>query len=246
MALGQRVDQAKRQQMRQMAGCGKHFIVVANLHVLDIRTQRRPQPMHQCQGGRVGVGQRRQYHLMSAEQRTLRGGDSALLGTGDRVPRDETSGHATEDVACTAHDVTLRAADIGEHRIAQVERSQLRQQLFHRQDRHGQLDHISIGAGLLQRFGTIIDHTQFDRQLTGTGVQIETDDLATQFQLPQPLGERTTDQTEADDHQPTNEGFARNGCPGFAHWASTLCNASMKRAFSASVPIDTRRKVGMP
>ena len=44
--FGQGVDQTKRQQVRQVTGGGQHFVVMAYVHKLDLRTQRHPQLAH--------------------------------------------------------------------------------------------------------------------------------------------------------------------------------------------------------
>ncbi|GBH11966.1 DNA-binding transcriptional regulator [Pseudomonas syringae pv. actinidiae] len=70
-----------------MTGRRQHVVVTLDLHVLDIRTQRRPQPMHN--GNSVGVGfrQRGQNDLVTPEQRSVGSFDAALLGPGNRMPR---------------------------------------------------------------------------------------------------------------------------------------------------------------
>ena len=45
-ALGQRIDQTKSQQVRQMAGGCEHLVMVLHLHVFDIGTQRTPEAIN--------------------------------------------------------------------------------------------------------------------------------------------------------------------------------------------------------
>ncbi len=180
IALGQRIDQAEGQQVRQVAGRGQHLVVALHRHVLDIGAQRAPQAVDQSQGGRVGFGQRREDDFVTTEQGSVGGFHPALLGTGDRVAGHEAWQALAEHFAGGAYHIALGAADIGDHGIAQLEPSQAGQELFHGQDRHRQLNDIGADAGAGEVFLAAIDHAQGHGLLARGGIQVDTDHFAAQ------------------------------------------------------------------
>ncbi|MNQ68424.1 hypothetical protein D3C85_829770 [compost metagenome] len=218
--VGQRVDQAEGQQVRQVAGGGEHLVVVLDGHVLDVGTQRPPQAVDQRQRRRLGLGQRGEDHLVAAVQLAVGRLHAALLGAGDRVAGYEAGDARTEHLARGAHHVALGAAGVGEHRGAQLEAGQLRQHLLHGQDRHRQHDHLGADAGRGQLAFAAVDHAQLHRQAARLGVQIDAHHLAAQAQLAQALGEGAADQAETDHHQAADQrlrlAFSHDRAPGSA------------------------------
>ncbi|CRM83400.1 hypothetical protein [Pseudomonas sp. 22 E 5] len=203
--------------MRQMAGRRQHFVVALNLHMLDIRAQLAPQPIHHRQGRRIGLLKRRQNHLVATEQLRIGCLDTALLGTGNRVPRYKTRRHATKREFGGAHHIAFGAADVRKDRLPEVHVGQQGQQLLHRQDRHGELDHIRALARQRQVCLTAVHHTQLHRQLARLRVQVHTDHFAAQPAFTQALGEGTTDQPQADHHQATDHRHSRLQCSDINH-----------------------------
>ena len=246
MALGERINQTEGQQVRQVTSGGQHLVVVRHVHVLDIGTERRPKPGHQRKRLRIGVLQRSQYDLVAAEQRALGRRDTTELRSGDGMAGNETRRHLAEHVTRAAHHIALGAADIGDHGGAQVELRQLAEQSFQGEDGCGELNNVGVTAGFGQRVGTAIHHAQLDRQFTRAGVQIEADHLAAKAGLTQPLGKRTANQPEPDHHQTIDDRCGSLFHGGWAHCCSTCVSTSRKRAFSRSVPMETRRNVGIP
>ncbi|MNF75375.1 hypothetical protein D3C84_574390 [compost metagenome] len=112
-ALGQRVDQAECQQVRQVAGRGEHLVMVLDFHVFYIGAQGAPELVDALQCVSVGVLQRREYHLVTAEQAGVGRLHPALLRAGDGMAGHEERRHAVEDAASGAHHIALGAADIG-------------------------------------------------------------------------------------------------------------------------------------
>ncbi|MNZ62606.1 hypothetical protein D3C78_807330 [compost metagenome] len=200
-----------------MAGGGKHFVVAFDRHVLHIGAQLAPQAVDQGQGGRVGFGQRREDDLVPTEQGGVGGFYPALLGAGDGVAGDEARQAFPKDGTRLTHDIALGATDVGDDGIAKVEPGQTGQYLFHGQDRHGQLDDIGTDTGGGKVFLAAIDHAQGHSLLARGGVQVDTDHFAAQAAFTQALGERATDQAEADHDQAVDDwrGF---GCYCFYHW----------------------------
>ena len=82
-------------------------------------------------------------------------------------------------------------------------------------------------AGLV---GVPVDDPEFDRLLQIAPAPPTADHLFHLAGLAQGTGERTTDQPDTDDRQPTDQ-----------HQASTRPRASRKRAFSCGRPMVTRR-----
>ncbi|MNH23211.1 hypothetical protein D3C79_831000 [compost metagenome] len=189
--------------------------------MLHIGTQRTPQAVDQSQGGRVGFGQRREDHLVPTEQGGVRGLYPALLGTGDRVAGDEARQALTALVyknrTRLTDDITLGTADIGNDRIAQVEPGQEGQDFFHGQDRHGQLDDIGTDTGCGEVFFAAVDHAQGHGLLARGGIQVDTDHFAAQAAFTQALGERATDQAEADHDQAVDDWRGFGFCCIY-HW----------------------------
>ncbi|MNJ34195.1 hypothetical protein D3C77_288950 [compost metagenome] len=146
-----------------------------DLHMLNIGIQRTPEPINQGQGTWVGFSQRRENYFMAAEQRCIGGFHPALLGTGNRVPRHEVRQLLGKRLTRRTHHITLGTADIGQHRVPQVKLRQSSQELFHGQDRHGQLNDICANAGRSQVFFAAVDNPQLHRQLARLWVQVNAD-----------------------------------------------------------------------
>ncbi|MCY1226553.1 hypothetical protein D9M72_387880 [compost metagenome] len=211
-ALGQRVDQAERQQVRQMAGGGEHFVVVLDLHVFDVRTQGAPQPVDRLQGRLVGVLHRGEDDLVTAEQIGVGRLDAALLRAGDGMAGHETRRHAIEHPARGAHDIALGAADVSQHGVAQVKGGELGEEPFHRENGDGQLDHLGTAAGRSKVALATVDHTGFDGDAAGLVILVHAHHFGEQALLAQPLGEGAADQAEADHHQaPEHRGALVHG-----------------------------------
>ncbi|MNH05340.1 hypothetical protein D3C79_646600 [compost metagenome] len=206
IALGQGIDQTERQQVRQVTGGCQDFVVALHRHVLDVGAQRAPQAVDQDQCGRIGFRQRRENDFVTAEQGGVRGLYPALLGTGNRMPGHEARQTLAKHAARGSHHVALGAADISDHRIAQVELSQARQDFLHGQDRHRQLDDIGTDTGGGKVVLAAIDHTQRHGLLARGRVEIDTDHFAAQAGFTQALGEGAADQAQAHDHQPLDKG----------------------------------------
>ena len=117
------------------------------------------------------------------------------------MPGDEARRHGAERLASGTHDVALGAADIRQHGVAQVQRSQNPEQFFHRQNRHGQLNDIGTDTGSSKIVFTAVDHTQFNGHSARRRVEIDAHHFATQTAFFQTFGKRSSDQTEADHHQ---------------------------------------------
>ncbi|MNM67287.1 hypothetical protein D3C81_788120 [compost metagenome] len=200
-AFGQRIDQRESQQVRQMTGGGQHFVVMIDIHVLDIRTKLAPETVDRRKGLFVGIRQRRENHLVPAEQLCIGRLDPALLGTSNRVAGHEARRHAAERRPGGTHHITLGAAYIGEHRIAEVIARKLGQHLFHGQDRHSQLDDIRFPAGLFQRLLAAIHHPELDGQASRLGIAVDPQHLFEHTFFAQPLGEGAADQAEPHHHQ---------------------------------------------
>lgn len=188
-----------------MTGRGKHFVVALDRHVLDVGIQRAPQTIDQGQCLRVGFRQRREDHLVAAEQCRIGSFHATLLGTRDRMPRHEAWQTLGERLASGTHHVAFGTAHIGDHRIAQVKLSQTRQKLLHGQDRHRQLDDVGADTGGGEVFLAAIDHAKRHGLLARLGIEIDTDHFAAQAAFAQALGERAADQAEADHDQPTDK-----------------------------------------
>ncbi|MCY1291780.1 hypothetical protein D9M70_409800 [compost metagenome] len=205
-ALGQRVDQAEGQQVRQVAGRGQHLVVVLDLHVLDIGAQGAPQPVDQLQRLHIGVSQRREDHLVATKQLAVGRLHPTLFRAGDRMAGHEARRQAAESLTRGAHHIALGAADIGEDCPAQIQLGQFGQQFLHGQDRHRQLDHVGAQAGGGQVGFTAVDHAQFHRQAARLGIQVDAHHLAEQALLTQALGEGAADQAEPHHHQAAQRG----------------------------------------
>ncbi|MNJ31494.1 hypothetical protein D3C77_261330 [compost metagenome] len=191
--------------MRQVTGRRQDFVMALDLHVLDIGLQRTPEPIDQRQSLRVGFSQWRENHFMASEQGSIGGFHPALLGTGNRVPRHEVRQLFGKRLARSTHHIALGAADVGEHRTPKVKLRQARQELFHGQDRHGQLNDISANTGSSQVLFAAVDHPQLHRQLARLRIQVDTDHLAAQAAFAQALGERAANEPETDHHQATDK-----------------------------------------
>ncbi|MCY1298486.1 hypothetical protein D9M70_479760 [compost metagenome] len=200
-ALGQRVDQAECQQVRQVAGRGEHLVMVLDFHVFYIGAQGAPELVDALQCVSVGVLQRCEYHLVTAEQAGVGRLHPALLRAGDGMAGHEERRHAVEYLARCAHHIALGAADVGQYRVAQVQASQLGQEFFHGQDRHRQLDHIGTATGGGQIVLATVDHAGFHGDAAGLLVLVDTHHFGEQALLAQPLGERAANQAQADHHQ---------------------------------------------
>jgi len=145
----------------------------------------------------------------------------ALLGPGDGVAGDE----ARQALAALVYknrtrltdDITLGTANIGNDRVAQVEPGQAGQDFLHGQDRHGQLDDIGTDTGCGEVFFAAVDHAQGHGLLARRGVEVDTDHFAAQAAFTQALGERATDQAEADHDQAVDDRL-RFGFCCFYHW----------------------------
>ena len=177
-AFGQRINQTEGQQMRQMAGGGEHFVVMLDFHVLDIGAQLTPEPINHLQRSAIGIRQRRENHLMAAEQLTITGLYPALLGAGNGVPRDKTRRHAVEGQRRRAYHIAFGAAHVRQHGITQRQLRQGAQQLLHGQNRHRQLDHIRAHASRRQVFLAAINHAQLNRHAAGFGIEVDADHFA--------------------------------------------------------------------
>ena len=184
-----------------MTSGSQHLIVMRHLHMLDIRTQRRPELAHQGERLRIGIFQRRQDHLVPSKQRAVRRRHATEFGAGDGVARHEPWWHVAEHFTRTAHDIALGAADVSDHCVAQFELRQFTKQPLQRKDRRRKLNYVSPMTSLGERVGAAIHHAQFDRQLTRACIQIEADHLATKASLTQALGERAANQAKADHNQ---------------------------------------------
>src|SRR5690606_40934591 len=121
--------------MRQMAGSGKHLIVMLDVHLLDIRAQRSPETLDEQQRFAVHAVWRREDYLVAAKQPAVGSGNPAALGAGNRMSRDEAHRHAAKRLAGCAQHIALGAANVGEHRVAQIEGGQLGEHLLQSQDR---------------------------------------------------------------------------------------------------------------
>ena len=243
-ALGQRVDQGKGQQVRQMAGGGKHLVVMLDLHRLDIRPQLAPQPFDQRQSRLITVFARSENDLVTAEQLGVGSLHPTLLGPCNGVAGHQTHCLSSKRQARRAHDIALGATDVGQHGVAKIQRSQLSKHLLHGQDRHCQLDDIGPLTGGSKVALATIDNAQLYRQATGFCIQIDPHHLPAQTTLTQSFGEGATDQAEADHHQAADLRGIGLHCSD-SHADSTLASASRKRAFSLGKPMETRRKFGM-
>lgn len=168
----------------------------------------------------------------------------ALLGPRNGMARHQTHSLAGKCQARCTHDIALGAPHVGQYCITEIDLGQLSKQLLHGQDRHSQLDHLGALTGGGQVALATIDNAQLHRQATRFGVKIDPYYLPTQTAFTQPLGEGTTDQTEANHHQAADLRSIRLHC-GDSHADSTLAKASRKRAFSFGRPMETRRKFGM-
>ncbi len=217
ITLGQRVHQAKCEQMRQMAGCSQHFVVTLDLHMLDIRTQLTPQTVHHRQCSRIGLLQRRQDDFMATEQLRIGRLYSALFGARNRMTRHKARRHTTKGPLRRAHHIAFGTADIRQYRLPQVHAGQYAEQFLHGQDRHGQLDHISALAGERQVRFTAIHHPQLNRQLARLRVQVHTNHFATQPTFTQAFGEGAADQPQTDHHQATDHRHSRFQCSDINH-----------------------------
>ncbi|MNM80067.1 hypothetical protein D3C81_920170 [compost metagenome] len=176
-----------------------------DLHVLDIGLQRTPELIDQRQGSRIGFGQRCKNDFVAAEQRSIGSLHPALLGAGNRMARHETRQTPGKGLAGCAHDIALGTADVGQHRLPQIEPSQAGEEFFHGQDRHGKLDDISADAGDGEIFFAAVDHAQFHRQLARLRVKVDTDYFAAQAAFTQAFGEGPANQAQPDYHQATDD-----------------------------------------
>ncbi|MCY1410216.1 hypothetical protein D9M71_255810 [compost metagenome] len=209
ITLGQGIDQAEGQQVRQVTGRRQHFIVTLHLHVLYIRPQCTPEPVNQRKRVGIGTVERGQDHFVAAKQLGVGSFHPALLGTSNGVAGHEARQLAGERFARRAHHITLGAADISENRLAEIERGQFAQQGFHGQDGHCQLNDRSPFARQRQVRLTAVDYAQLDRQFARLRVQIDADNFTAQATFAQPFGKRTADQAEADHDQTVNDRLRR-------------------------------------
>ena len=217
VALGQRIHQAKCQQMRQVAGRCQHFVVTLDLHMLYIRAQLAPETIHHCQRRGIGLRKRRQDDLMPTEQLRIGCLHPALLGASNGMARYKARRHATKRQSCRAHHVAFGAAHIGKDRLPEVHACQYRQQFLHGQDRHGKLDHIRALARNGQVRLTAVHHPQLHRQRARLRVEVHAHHFATQPAFTQALGEGATDQPQADHHQATDHRHSRLQCSDINH-----------------------------
>jgi len=217
IALGQRVDQTKGQQVRQVAGCGQHFVMALDRHVLDVGLQRPPKAVDQGQGGRVGFRQRGEDDFVTAEQARVGGFYPALLGAGNRVTGHETWQAFAEHSTRFAHDIALGATDVGDDRPAEVELRQARQDFFHGQDRHRQLDDIGADTGGGEVGFTAVDHAQFYGELARWRIEIDANHFAAQAALTQALGERAANQAQTHHDQAVEDRRGFGVCCIY-HW----------------------------
>ena len=79
---------------------------------------------------------------MTLKQAGVGSFNAALLGASNRVARHKRSGECAKRLLGSAHHVTFGTTDIGNHCLTQLNRGQLSKHLLHRQNRHGEHDHI--------------------------------------------------------------------------------------------------------
>jgi hypothetical protein len=154
---------------------------------------------------------------MPAEQLRIRRLHPALLGAGNRMPRHEARGHAAKGPLRRAHHIALGTADISQDRLPQVHLSQHCKQLFHGQDGHGELDHVSTFTRERQVGFTAIHHAQLNGQLARLRVQVDAHYFTAQPAFTQALGEGTADQAQTDYHQATDHRHNRLQCSDINH-----------------------------
>ena len=201
IALGKRVHQPERQQMRQMTGCSQHLIMTLDLHMLDVCPESTPHGIYQSQSCRICLGHRRQNNLVPLEQTRIRGFDTTLLRPGNRMPGDKACRHRTKSLSRCTHDITFGAAHIGQYCMPQIHTRQQAKHFLHGQNRHRQLNDIGTTAGGCKISFAAIHHTQLYSQHTRCRVQIDPDHLGAQSAFAHAFGEGAANQAQPDHNQ---------------------------------------------
>ena len=112
---GQHVHQRKRQQMRQMAHCGEHIIMLDRAHAVDDGACGLPHsghPMYRV-GMRLCTGA--DDHLARLVERRERRGGAGVLGAGNGMRRHELVEAGAQRRARSRDDILFGAAAVGHH-----------------------------------------------------------------------------------------------------------------------------------
>ena len=112
-----RVDDIKRDQMRHVTGNGQHHVVMFGAHDLNIGAEFLPKRLQLRNGGRIRSWLRRQNAPSAIEQFCKAGFRSRLLGTRNRMTRNEM--HALRQMRSDiAHDCGFDRTNVGDNRAS--------------------------------------------------------------------------------------------------------------------------------
>ncbi|GAB0077532.1 hypothetical protein TOC8171_29350 [Pseudomonas syringae] len=101
--------------------------------------------------------------------------------------------------------IAFGAANVSENGAPQIQRCEQRKELFHRQNRHRQLNHVGAPAGQGKIGLATIDNPELDRKLSRPRIKIDADHFTAQAAFAHALGKRAANQPEPHDHQPPDQ-----------------------------------------
>ena len=213
------------------------LVVSLRIEGAHARAQRFPEPGHGLHGVRLGPVGRGHDHRGRPEEIRPRDAVAAPLGARHRVASHEGERPSRGEPIRDARDSGLRRADVRHDGAVGRRPPDARQERLDRQDRDGEEDEVGVAHTNVEVGGDAIEGAVTQRRAQARLVATHAHDLAHQLAGAGRLGDRSSEEPDADDREPLDH---------TDFFPSTVRSALTSFRFSSGVPTVMRSAVSMP